>query len=106
MSSASARPRTRASEHVFHIGDVFHDAVRRHPDLATLTGVALETPLPETFKWTATVLKAFLSRQIYLEGQREEDFNAAAARLSTELAAREKEFAAKPKPVPAAPLPA
>jgi acyl-coenzyme A synthetase/AMP-(fatty) acid ligase len=33
MSSASARSRTRAPEKVFHIGDVFHDAVRRHPDL-------------------------------------------------------------------------
>jgi hypothetical protein len=81
-------------------------AVRAHPDLATLTGVALETPMAETFKWTATVLKAVLSRQISLQGQREEDFNAAAAKLPAELAVREHEFAAQPKVVQQAPLPA
>ncbi len=65
------------------------------PSLATLKDIALTTPLPDTFKWTSTILKAVLDRRISMPGSTAETFNDA-VRDMPRLQEREEEFSHPP----------
>jgi hypothetical protein len=84
------------------------EKLRGQPSLGALANIVLETPLPDTFKWTSTVLKAVLERKGFLPNTTTEAFNAAARDLPPQILLREKEFAAGvfEKRVPKAPPPA
>jgi hypothetical protein len=67
----------------------------RHRSLATLKDIALTTPLPDTFKWTSTILKAVLDRRIGMPGSTAEAFDDAVRDLPR-LEKREAELIRPP----------
>jgi hypothetical protein len=67
-----------------------------YPSLGALTNVVMETPLPDTFKWTAEVLKAALDGRIKLPGTTTEAFDEVARDAPPRLKDREREFSRPP----------
>lgn len=82
------------------------EGLRRLPSLDTLTHITLETPLPDTFKWTSTILKSILSGHGSIPGTTAEAFNQACREVPPKMKQREMQFSRPAKTAGAAPLPA
>ncbi|MDE1152939.1 MAG: hypothetical protein PW788_10420 [Micavibrio sp.] len=95
-----AREHTLSHKDAYALFESF-EPMHNYKPVGALAQVVLTTPLPDTFKWAGTVLKAILERKLDAPEGLSEEFSDAAARiLLPKVAARERELAPPARKTP------